>query len=163
MSLFLTSIVDSSPFIFIKGAPVNIVPGWFLFLMFSPLLSSENDNVPRNSRNCTRLTRPQPQDQPDSRDESSSVSMRFYFKDCDFPAGSQFDRWWIYSWLWWLYSRLYSWLYWWLCLMVVFMVVMLVMTVVLMVLLMVVLSPFLPQAPFRVRTNICSMFVCQYA
>ena len=35
---------------------------------------------PEISRNCTRLTGPQPQDQPDSRDESSSVSMRFYFK-----------------------------------------------------------------------------------
>lgn len=36
--------------------------------------------VPEISRNCTRLTGLPPQDQPDSSDEGSSVSMRFYFK-----------------------------------------------------------------------------------
>ena len=61
-----------------KGSPVNIVPFWFLFLMFSPDKNYKLWlDVPRN---CTRLTRPQPQDQPDSGAESSSVSMRFYFK-----------------------------------------------------------------------------------
>ena len=64
-----------------KGNPVNIVPFWFIFLTFFPHRITNCDLIfPEIARNCTRLTGLQPQDQPDSRDESSSVSMRFYFK-----------------------------------------------------------------------------------